>query len=312
LIARAPGKLVLSGAYVVLDGAPAVVASVDRWAIADTSRPAAFVGPELAAVFPAGGAPYIDTSAMRIAGRKIGIGSSSALVVAAIAATRWAASGVVSTDEERRTIAALALAAHRAAQGGGSGIDVLASTHGGVLVCEVRGGEAPQHRSVRLPAGLVIEAWVCPASAQTSALLGPVRELAARDPARYADVVREAREGADLVARGLEVGNSIDVIRGAAAQRRSMRALAAAADVPILPTYLATLGDVAQHEGVFAQAGAGGGDVALFFGRASSSPTVRREAHARGMSLLPLSVGVAGVEPIPSILHSPYTLRAPT
>ena len=33
--ARAPGKLVLSGAYAVLEGAPALVAAVDRYAVAD-------------------------------------------------------------------------------------------------------------------------------------------------------------------------------------------------------------------------------------------------------------------------------------
>ena len=47
--ARAPGKLVLSGAYAVLEGAPAIVAAVDRYAMADTEQAAAFVGAELQA-----------------------------------------------------------------------------------------------------------------------------------------------------------------------------------------------------------------------------------------------------------------------
>ena len=38
--ARAPGKLVLSGAYAVLEGAPALVAAVDRYALADSERSA--------------------------------------------------------------------------------------------------------------------------------------------------------------------------------------------------------------------------------------------------------------------------------
>ena len=35
---RAPGKLVLTGAYAVLEGAPAIVVAVDRYAVADASR----------------------------------------------------------------------------------------------------------------------------------------------------------------------------------------------------------------------------------------------------------------------------------
>ena len=38
MIAKAPGKLVVSGAYSVLEGAPAIVVAVDRYAVADTSR----------------------------------------------------------------------------------------------------------------------------------------------------------------------------------------------------------------------------------------------------------------------------------
>ncbi len=38
MIAKAPGKLVVSGAYSVLEGAPAIVVAVDRYAVADTAR----------------------------------------------------------------------------------------------------------------------------------------------------------------------------------------------------------------------------------------------------------------------------------
>jgi phosphomevalonate kinase len=47
MIARAPGKLVLSGAYAVLEGAPALVAAIDRYAVADASRPTLRVTPEV-------------------------------------------------------------------------------------------------------------------------------------------------------------------------------------------------------------------------------------------------------------------------
>ncbi len=38
MIARAPGKIVISGAYAVREGAPAIVAAVDRYAVADGAR----------------------------------------------------------------------------------------------------------------------------------------------------------------------------------------------------------------------------------------------------------------------------------
>ena len=47
--ARAPGKLVLSGAYAVLSGAPALVAAVDRYVVADSARPTLFDAPEVRA-----------------------------------------------------------------------------------------------------------------------------------------------------------------------------------------------------------------------------------------------------------------------
>ena len=78
MIARAPGKLVLSGAYVVLDGAPAIVAAVDRYAVADTSRAPDFVSDELRAAFGSEQPPHVDVSALRADGRKLGLGSSAA------------------------------------------------------------------------------------------------------------------------------------------------------------------------------------------------------------------------------------------
>ena len=52
--ARAPGKLVLSGAYAVLSGAPAIVTAVSRYVIADTSQLAELVTDEVAAALAPG------------------------------------------------------------------------------------------------------------------------------------------------------------------------------------------------------------------------------------------------------------------
>ena len=86
--ACAPGKLVLSGAYSVLEGAPAIVSAVDRYVCCDSARPAELITPEVRAALPAGAdAPLFDASALRAEGRKLGLGSSAAILVASLAVT---------------------------------------------------------------------------------------------------------------------------------------------------------------------------------------------------------------------------------
>ena len=92
MIARAPGKLVLSGAYVVLEGAPALVAAVDRYVAADTRKPADRITEEVQAALDLGmlaRAPWFDAGALRTAlpeggSRKLGVGSRSGAVEQAL------------------------------------------------------------------------------------------------------------------------------------------------------------------------------------------------------------------------------------
>ncbi len=69
--AKAPGKVVLSGAYAVLEGAPCIVTAVDRYVIADTDKSAAHIADEVRAAMPPP-YPHIDANELRSAGRKIG------------------------------------------------------------------------------------------------------------------------------------------------------------------------------------------------------------------------------------------------
>jgi phosphomevalonate kinase len=303
MMAHAPGKLVLSGAYAVLDGAPAVVAAVDRYAVADTARACQFVSDELRAAFGPLAPPFVDTSALRDEGRKLGLGSSAAAVVAAL----WAHAAETRPDDEpaklRDELARRAFAAHRAAQGGGSGIDVLASAFGGVRLC-VRQPEAlPEHRETTLPEGLAVEVWACPQSGSTPALLGLVRRLRQNQPEVYAAAIAGAIEGAHMVAEALDRGDEGACLGGLSAQRASMRALGQASGAPILTPAMLMLGDEAVSEGaVFAQAGAGGGDVSLYFGRRPSAAGFRARAAALGLRPLDLVLGApgAGFGPAPN------------
>ena len=155
--ASAPGKLVISGEYAVLAGAPALVAAVDRrvtctlaprdggdWRFVSTgfeteqtlTRDAVF---EAAAASVPGvvrrviaeeRAPEhlevrIDSASCHLDGAKLGVGSSAA-VVAAVAA----AFSVIGGDAPALTTL---VDIHKGFQGGGSGLDVAAAVTGGVI-----------------------------------------------------------------------------------------------------------------------------------------------------------------------------------
>ncbi len=162
----APGKIVLSGEYAVLEGAPAICSAVDRRArAAITKSPGErhrVVAPGYSSVegrftasqghmrWQQGGEEYplvnavwrvlqpdidtaltltLDTSEFREpkSGAKTGIGSSAALTVALAAAL--AEASAASHD-----VAALAAEAHREFQlGKGSGIDIACSIAGGLI-----------------------------------------------------------------------------------------------------------------------------------------------------------------------------------
>ncbi|WP_437994437.1 hypothetical protein [Sorangium sp. So ce145] len=322
MIVRAPGKLVLSGAYAVLEGAPALVAAVDRYVLADPARPAALVTDEVQAAIDAGAldaAAWFDASALRSAepepplaspgapprdaSRKLGLGSSAAILVATLAARAAAASearaarGVQRVQRapawDPRALFLDALAAHRLAQGGGSGVDVAASVHGGVLCCRLGPGGELDVAPHALPGGLVIEVFASDASARTSAMLERVRALAAREPEAHRALLGAAAEGARAAVVAADARALV------AALDRQVDALAELGDrsgAPIVTPALRRLRPAAAAEGAaIAPSGAGGGDVSLFVGGAPPSTAWLAAAREAGLERVPMSLGAPGV-----------------
>jgi phosphomevalonate kinase len=298
VIARAPGKLVLSGAYAVLEGAPAIVAAVDRFVIADASRPAELVTDEVRAAVEAGAlerAPWFDASALREpcadgSSRKLGLGSSAAILAASLAA----ALGDRLADEAtlRETIFPIALAAHRRAQGGGSGVDVAASVFGGVLSAHLGPDGALAVAPHPLPEGTVIEVFGSPVSAVTRELLARVRALAAAEPGRHRGFMDAAAAGSRAA---IEARSTAALVEAIAAQTDALGALGEAAGAGIVTPEVAALRAPAGAEGAtFGPSGAGGGDIAIYVGRSASSPAFRRLAAAQGLSRLEMTVGAEG------------------
>jgi phosphomevalonate kinase len=283
----------------VLEGAPALVAAVDRYVHADSAVEAALVTAEVAEAVRRGLVPRavsFDASALRAtlgdgSSRKLGLGSSAAILVATMAAFR--SSEELGSPTFGRTLFDDALTAHRAAQGGGSGVDVAASCFGGVVSCRLDGA-ALAVDSFALP-DCTVEAWACAASASTSKMLSKVREFAGRERALYTELIRAATEGSELALRSRDAADLVAAIRQ---QRAALAELGRRADVPIVLDELDALDGVAAFDdAVMYPAGAGGGDVALYVGPRPSGESFRLRAAELGLVRLDLVVGASGVGP---------------
>ena len=295
--ARAPGKLVLSGAYAVLDGAPAIVTAVDRWVTADASRSAERVTPEVAAALGADpaalGAPWFDASDLREGGEKLGLGSSAAILTASLAARELSARGRLADGELAELVFARALAAHARAQGGGSGVDVAAAAHGGTLVYRLTLA-APGITRVTLPRELVIETWWSGRPATTSELVRRVRELRARDADAYDALLGAQGDAARRAERAVTNGEAAGFVAALHAQRAALSALGRVAGVEIVTPAAERLANAAAPACVL-PAGAGGGDILLHVGFEPSVAPFRELAATLGHRLLPLALGARGV-----------------
>ena len=294
--AQAPGKLVLSGSYSVLQGAPALVAAVDRYVLADSDKPATLITDEVKEAIASGytkDAVHFDATALRsqLAGggdRKIGLGSSAAILVATMAAQSEAGD-----DELADSLFLAALDAHRRAQGGGSGIDVAAACFGGVQQCQISQDGQLEVAAHELPDDLVVGCWLCPGSASTRELLAAVRALAQTDPGTHGACFSIAGAGAESAAEAEDA----DAFMGAVEmQSGALADLGKAAGVPIITPEVAKLADYAGRRGAaFAPSGAGGGDVALLFHKEGAPVEgFAEQAEKAGLVRLEIALGARG------------------
>ena len=293
--ARAPGKLVLSGAYAVLSGAPALVAAVDRYVLADSVYPAKFLTPEVLAAIGDRPAPWFDADDLRENGQKLGLGSSAAIVVASLAALELDEHADLDDAALCARVYERALVAHRAAQGGGSGVDVAASAHGGVLAARRRGGELELSK-VSLPEGLQFEVWGCSAAASTAAFLARIADFAARDPALHRARIGAQADAAQAALDAVARGHAADFVAAVARQVTTLSALGEAAGANIVTPELAELARLAATRGAaFLPAGAGGGDVAYYVVLTPPPAELGARARELGLSRVELRLGARGV-----------------
>ena len=305
LVASAPGKLFLSGEYAVLEGAPAVLTAVDRRAVARAAA-ARRVSPVLAAVLAEIRARFpelaeADRSIPQVEVRtrgftssriKIGLGSSSAVAVAATALLLAQTKGSVRLDDE--TVLGIALAAHRAVQGGrGSGADVAAAVYGGTI--RFRMGCAIERLGT--PSAQIAFVWTGrPAS--TTALLARVQAFALSAPAEHHALVAALSALATDLAAAYAAADPGEIVRLTGAYGGLMGRLGEAAGAPIVsPAHARVAGLAAACGGAGKPSGAGGGDVAVaVFESASDRDRFAIAAAKEGLSVLDLKCGERGVE----------------
>lgn len=275
----APGKLVLTGAYAVLHGAPAIVAAVDRYAVADSESPS-----------------VVDVHTLHDeGGRKLGLGSSAATIVASLGSRAVARGQDPRQPPVRATIFRAAREAHAREQGGGSGVDIAASVFGGVLRYALT-DKAPLIKAIEPPSDLVLEAFWSGTSARTSDLLARVERLRSRS--RDHQALAALHHCAERAAAALERADTRAFVEEASAYGRALAELGQAADAPIVPQAFAELGAHAALAGAaFLPSGAGGGDVGVWLGVAPPPQAFVERAKALGSQHLPVSLDRGGVRP---------------
>jgi phosphomevalonate kinase len=297
--AIAPGKLLLTGAYAVLDGAPAVVMAVDRHATADATRVELRPSAEIRAAFGNEPAPAVDVLALHdAAGRKLGLGSSAAALVACLGARALSSGQDLREQAVRSEILRLAREAHARAQNGGSGVDVAASVYGGVLRYSVGADGVASVCPIDLPRGLCVAVYDSGTAVRTSEMRSRVDALRSRPTGERC--LAALRMVAERACEAIAAGDAPGFVACAREFGDALAAVGREADAPIVPPRFAALAALAAGErAAFIPSGAGGGDVAVWLGLAAPSGAFAARAGAASMVPLPLGLDWGGVRAVP-------------
>jgi phosphomevalonate kinase len=303
-VVSAPGKLMIAGEYVVLDGAEAVVAAVGRRAyarliptVAEPLPPEAVAARAVAErlLGPVPGALALDVSELRQAGRKLGLGSSAAAAAAAAGVVFAAHGRDLASAAVREQILSAAIEGHRVIAPEGSGADVAASVLGGFVRFRKLGHGVETH-ALPWPADIALRVVWSGQAVRTSDMIAQVRALQARDPSTYRERMRELAEQSEQLISALLAAERAAILESFHACGAAMGRLGEVAGVAIVDKTCQQIRALASlHGGSAKPSGAGGGDVAIAaFGDPSDAEAFGVGCAAAGFEVLSLDLGVAG------------------
>lgn len=273
MIISAPGKIFFIGEYAVLEGAWAVVAAVQRRVYLERGggrmRPLVAMGrraacewlerPDLAEEIW-----LADSRELYVGRKKLGLGSSAAVAVGAVASV-FAEAGLSVEDKRlRKQIWAVACDVHDSWQRTkGSGADVAAAVFGGIFAYR-RSGERDFEEKLWSPprAAKFFLVWTGKIS-DTRSLVRAVRAIKARNKMFHAKLVRDMSACTQTF---IEKGSSCLKVLFSCLQQYNdlMDALGRAAGIEVVGEFERFVAKVAgRFGGASKPCGAGGGDMVL-------------------------------------------------
>ncbi len=217
-------------------------------------------------------------------GQKYGLGSSAAVVTAVIAAVL---KKFLPQKASQQLIFKLASISHVITQGNGSGADVAASSHGGMLqyssfqadwlldaydkagtITELAGSDWPYFSlsPTRLPENLHICIGWTGSPASTSSLIQKIRRLKDTNELLYEQFLSDSGKAVGSFLDGVQHDYATKVIEGVRLNRQALSVVGKNAGVDIETSALTVLCDLAEkHGGAGKPSGAGGGDCGIAF-----------------------------------------------
>jgi phosphomevalonate kinase len=242
----------------------------------------------------------LDSSALSSDSGKLGLGSSAAVAAAGVGVLLEAAGCEV--EYTRALAVRLADRAHRAAQGGrGSGADVAAAVHGGIIYYARRETDVDVYPT-ELPDALEVIVFSTGTPSSTIDHLRALEEIAASDstPRQYVDAIGAL---ATTFVTGCANDDARAVVAAAARANTPLTALGEAIGLPIVTPALAEAAKLAESLGGAAKpSGAGGGDVGVaFLTDPGAAETFRQRAPHLGLEILSIRTGADGLRREPSV-----------
>lgn len=309
----APGKLFLAGEYAVLENKPALVVAVERRVrieMKQTSGVGSATDPEILAALHRShtqlgveaSVHHLDRTALYDGVHKLGLGSSAANAAVATAGCYALAGHCLDDPSVVGAVLTSAIDAHRTVSPNGSGADVAASVHGGVISFQ-RSANDIRIEAVPWPAEYGLVALWSGTSIRTSELLQHVARFASSHPSGYRQVIEALAEASQGIAQGLQTKLFSSLQSSALAHVAGLRVLSAGIGIDLIGAETeSALGLAHRHGGAAKPSGAGGGDcsVAIFPSQeAAEAFCVQISRNFSSMRPLRLSIASNGIREEP-------------